>query len=139
MLVAPVSGDEERDRVDPETVDAQLQPETDDFRDLLAHFRIGGVEVRLMAVLLVGEHVGSPVFGLVVAPDVVVAVAVVLGRACLLEPGVLHRGVVHDQVDDDAHPTVVGGADHLDEVTQVPVAFVDAEVVGDVVAVVLAR
>ena len=40
--------DQVRHRVDPEPVDAQLQPEPDDLGDLVAHRRVGDVEVGLM-------------------------------------------------------------------------------------------
>ena len=44
--------------------------------------------------------------------------------------------VVDDEVDDDTHPAVVRGADHLDEVAVVAQTRVDAVEVADVVAVV---
>jgi hypothetical protein len=36
------------------------------------------------------------------------------------EPRVLVRGVVEDQVDDDAHPAIAGGVDEIHEVPEVP-------------------
>jgi len=56
-----------------------------------------------------------------------------------LKPWVLVRGVVDDQIDNHPHPTVFCGLDELDEIPQRPQGGVDAVVVGDVVAIVLAR
>ncbi len=46
------------------------------------------------------------------------------------------RGVVDDQIDDDAHAELFGVVHELDEVAERSVLRVDAVVVGDVVAVV---
>jgi hypothetical protein len=129
---------QERDRVDPETADPQLQPEAHDLRDLVADPGVGDVEVRLLtveavevvlprrlvegpdAVLGVREdHLGGGVGRRVGAPHVEVPVRVVAGGAGPPEPRVLHRGVVDDEVDDHPHPAVAGGADELDEVAEV--------------------
>ena len=146
---------QERDAVDPEPVEPQLQPEPDDPQDLVDHLGVGEVEVGLVLVevvevpltravvelpdrvLPVGEDDqlrGVRRFG--VPPDVVVAVAV--GRAAPrgLEPRVPVRGVVDDQVGDDVDAAVVRGADHLDQLAVVAQAWVDAVEVGQVVAVV---
>ena len=53
-----------------------------------------------------------------------------------LEPRVLVRGVVDDQVDDDADAELSRLVHELDEVAERAEARVDAVVVGDVVAVV---
>ena len=49
----------------------------------------------------------------------------------------LDRGVVDDQVGEHAQPAIARVADRLDDVAEVAQPRVDAEVVGDVVAVVL--
>jgi hypothetical protein len=107
--------DEERHRVDPETVDAELQPEAGDLGHLVAHLLVADVQVRLVrvervqvvllrlivpgpdAVLGVGEHDRRLLRPRrAVAPDVEIAEAVVGRRARLAEPRVLGRRVVDD-------------------------------------------
>ena len=56
--------------------------------------------------------------------------------ARLLEPGMLVRGVVDDEVDEHADAALLGAVGELDEVAERAVARIDAVVVGDVVAVV---
>ena len=134
------------------------QPEPDGLRDVVAHLGVGEVEVGLVgvevvqvplagalvelpdAVLLVGEHdlVGG-VRRRVGAPDVVVAVGVVLAPPGRLEPRVLRRGVVDDEVRDHPDAPVVRGAEQLDEVAVRAEPAVHPEQVGDVVAVVPVR
>jgi len=148
-------GDQERHRVDPEARQPDLQPEADALGDLVAHRRVGEVEVGLVAV----EVVEVPLAGLLVvgpdavllvreddlvlgvrrgvgAPNVVVAVGVVLAAARLQEPRVLVGRVVDDQVRDDADAAVARRSHQLDEVAVGPQPGVDAERVGHVVAVV---
>ena len=48
-------------------------------------------------------------------------------------------GVVHDQIGDDAQPAAVGGLDEGLEVLERAVGGLDAQVIGDVVAVVAQR
>ncbi len=141
--------------VQPEAVDAQVQPEPQGGDDLLLHGRVLVVEVRLVGeeavpVVLLADRVEGPVGGLgvdeddagvrvllvVVGPDVVVAVGAVGVVAGLLEPRVLVAGVVHDEVDDDAHAALVGGVDEFHEVGEVAELGEDGGVVGDVVAAV---
>jgi hypothetical protein len=52
---------------------------------------------------------------------------------------VLGGGVVHDEVDDHAHPPLVGGLDERAEVLDRAVVGVDPVEVGDVVAAVAQR
>ena len=75
----------------------------------------------------------------VVGPDVEVAVRAVGVGAGRLEPRVLVAGVVHDEVDDDAHAALVRGVDELHEVGEVAELRQDVGVVGDVVAAVAQR
>ncbi len=149
---------EERDAVDTEAVEAELEPEPDDAQDLVHDSRVGQVEVRLVLVevvevplagavvelpdrvLLVREdHELRRVRRLGVTPHVVVPVAV--GRAATrrLEPGVPVGGVVDDEVGDHVDPAVVGGADDLDQLPEVAQPRVHAVEVRDVVAVVPVR
>ena len=145
-------------RVQPEAVDAQVQPEPQGRQDVLLDGRVLVVEVGLVGeeavpVVLLADGVEGPVGGfgvdeddagvlvllVVVGPDVVVAVGAVGVGAGLLEPRVLVAGVVHDEVDDDAHAALVGGVDELDEVGEVAELGQDGGVVGDVVAAVAQR
>jgi hypothetical protein len=74
------------------------------------------------------------------APDVVVALAAALGRASrALEPRVLVRGVVDDELDDDADAARVPRLDEVAEVVDRAVGGVDVLVLGDVVAVIAQR
>ena len=59
--------------------------------------------------------------------------------AARLEPRVVGRGVVHDEVGDHAHPALVRLVDEVGEVLDVAVVRMDAEEVGDVVAAVAQR
>ena len=82
------------------------------------------------------DDAGVLVLLVVVGPDVVVAVRPVGVVAGLLEPRVLVAGVVHDEVDDDAHAALVGGVDELHEVGEVAELGQHGGVVGDVVTAV---
>ena len=144
----------ERNGVDAEAGDAELQPEADDPSHLLAHERVVHVEVGLevvetvevvlprfpvevpRALLLSGkDNAAAEVRRSPPRPDV--PSGAVRGRiACLAKPRVPVRGVVHDEVDQDADSPSVGLMDELDEVAARAEARVDAVVVGDVVAVV---
>ncbi len=59
-----------------------------------------------------------------------------LGPARPLEPGVLVRGMVQDQLDDHPDSPGVGLPQEFAEVAQGPVIGVEAQVVGDIVTVV---
>ena len=74
-----------------------------------------------------------------VRPHVPVALRRVGARARLLEPRVVARGVVHDEVGDHAHAELVRLVDEAAEVVHDPVVRVDGEEVRDVVAAVLER
>ena len=74
-----------------------------------------------------------------VRPDVPVALRAGRVGARLLEPRVVGRGVVHDEVGDHAHAALVRLLDELAEVLDRPVVGVDGEEVRDVVAAVAQR
>ena len=79
-------------------------------------------------------------YGLVgVGPHVEVAVGPARVGPAGLEPRVLVRGVVHDEVDDHAQAALVRRVDQLDEVAEGPDVGVHVDVVGDVVAAVAQR
>ena len=121
------------DDVHAEAVHALVQPEAHDVVDLFADLRVLPVQVGLLDGEVVqvelagrlvpfphgGAEAGNPVVrrnrlavlveALGVAPDVVVAVGVVLGGACLLEPFVLVGGVVDDEVHHELDAVLVCG------------------------------
>ena len=151
------------DDVHAEAVHALVQPEAHDVVDLFADLRVLPVQVglldgevvqvelagRLVPLPYGGAEAGNPVVrrnrlavlveALGVAPDVVVAVGVVLGGACLLEPFVLVGGVVDDQVHHELDAVLVRGFEQLVEVFHGAELGHDGTVVGDVVAVVVVR
>ena len=145
-------------RVQPEAVDAQVQPEPQHLDHRVLHARVLEVQVRLVGeepvpVVLAADRVEGPVGGLGVdeddprpgvlvvgvGPDVEVPVRPVGIRARRLEPGVLVRRVVHDQVGDDPDAALVRLVDQRDEVPDVPVLGQHGHEVGDVVAAVAQR
>ncbi len=145
--------------VQPQAVDADVQPEVHDPGDLDENARIVEVQVRLMReeavpVVGLGHRVPGPVGHLgvaeddpralvllvAVAPDVVVAKARARARAPgPLEPRVLVGRVVDHQLGDHLQPAPVRLADEEAEVADRAVRRVDVHVVGDVVAVVAQR
>ena len=54
------------------------------------------------------------------------------------KPGVLVGGVIDDEVDDDADAALLAAMGEFDEIAERAVSRIDAVIVGDVVAVVLA-
>ncbi len=155
LAVGALLGVEVGHGVQPVAVHPEVQPELERGQHLLLHGRVLVVQVRLVGEeavpeVLAADRVVGPVGGLgvdeddagvgvtgvVVGPDVVVAVGAVGVLAGLLEPRVLVAGVVHDEVDDHAHAALVGGVHELDEVGQVAELRQDGGVVGDVVAAV---
>ena len=158
LAVRPVALVEIRDGVEPEAVEADVEPEAQDVQHLLLHVGVVVVEIRLVReeavpVVLAAQRIPRPVRRLgvdeddarlaparvVVAPDVPVAVRPVAVGAARLEPRMLARGVVHHQVDDHAQPALVRLVDEVLEVVDRPVVGMDVEEVGDVVAAVAQR
>ena len=151
-----VALDEVGDGVEAEAVDAHVEPEAHGGEDFVHDAGVVEVEVGLVGeeavpVVLLGDFVPGPVgffgvgeddadafeFFVGVGPDVHVAVGRIFGgEAGALEPGVLIGGVVDDELDHDLHVAGVGFGEELAEVIEGSVGGVDADVVGDVVAVV---
>ena len=119
-----VPGEQERDGVDPEARNPELEPEAEHAGNLLLDYRIRDVEVGLVlvevvqvplvglgvqlpdTVLLIGkDDVLRAGLGLDCAPYVIVAVRVVRTAAGRLEPRVSVRRVIHNEVDDDPKAT----------------------------------
>ncbi len=144
------------DGVEPQPVDPHLHPEVEGVQKRFVDPRVVEVQVRLVreeAVPVVGlsDRVPGPVRGLevleddarigvlagIVAPHVEVPVAAPRRRRPrALEPGVLVRGVVDDQLGDHLEVPPVSLPEEDLEVLEIAVGGVDARVVGDVVAVV---
>ena len=158
LAVRPLALDQVRDRVEAEAVEAEVEPEAEDLEHRLLDLGVVEVQVRLVGVEAVpvigpGLVVPRPVRALRVdeddpcvlvlvhgvRPHVPVPLGAVGPRARLLEPRVLGRRVVHDEVGDDADAALVRLLDQLPHVLDDAVVLVDGEVVGDVVAAVAQR
>ncbi len=146
-------------RVEPQPVDAHIEPEPHHRQHVAQHQRIVEVQVRLVRIEAVpevrpGHGVPTPVgllgvaeddaraaVGLVgVGPDVVIARGRArLGMARALEPRMLVGGVVDHQLSDHAQPARMRGGDEAPHFGQRAVFRMDVAVVRDVVAVVAAR
>jgi hypothetical protein len=139
--------------VDPEPVDAPVEPEPHDVvhgrHDLgVLPVEVGllgqeQVEVPLLGGLVprprgaegeLGDPVVRRLVGGAVAPHVPIALGVVTAGLGRLEPRVLVGGVVGDEVDQQLHAAVVARAEQAVEVVERPEQGIDVAVVGDVVA-----
>ena len=145
-------------RIEPEAVEAEVEPEPNEVDHGVGDLGVLVVEVRLMVVeavpvvLLAGvvpgpvgpldvgeDHSGVGPLLVVVVPHVPVGLGVVPRRARLDEPGVLVAGVVHHQVGDDPDAPAVGVLQEGHQVADAPVVGVHVEEVADVVAAVAHR
>ncbi len=145
-------------RVQPEAVQAHVEPEAQRLQHRVVDLGVVVVEVRLMgeeAVPVVGARdrvigpvrrlgVGEDDAGVLVAlvgvrPHVPVALGVVRARSGLLEPRVIGGGVVHHQVGDHPDAAGMGGVDQLLHIVDRAVVGVHAGEVRDVVAAVAQR
>ena len=159
LVVGALALDEVGHRIEPQAVDAHVEPEVHDSQHGLEHCRVVEVEIGLVgieAVPEIGLGFGVPrpvgaqrideddaragIFLVAVGPDVEIA----LGRARrrhagALEPGVLVGGMVDHQLGDDADAEPVGFLDQLLHVVEGAVLGMHRGVFGDVVAVILAR
>ena len=155
----PLALEEVGHRVEPEPVDPHPEPVRADLQHRRAHLGAVVVEVRLVGVEAVpvvrpGDRIPRPVGGLVVleddprlaeplrrvAPHVELPLRAPRRRPPRpLEPGVLVRRVVEDELGDDPEPPPVRLVEEALEVRQGAILGVDAHVVGDVVAVVPLR
>ena len=159
LVVGPLTHAQVRDRIQPHRVDAEVEPELHHVDDRVDDRGVVVIQIRLVReepvpVVLPGDRVVGPVRLLgvgeddprlgkllvVVVPDVERALGRFFRRAArALEPRVLIRGVVDDQLDEDLEVPIVRGADECLEVVERAVAGMDAAIVGDVVAVVFER
>src|SRR6185437_12426501 len=86
-----------------------------------------------------GEHhalVG--IGGLLVGPDIPVAVGRVRRASCVAKPGMRIRGVVDDEIDDDTDAALPATMGEFDEIPERAVAWIDTVIIRDVVTIVLA-
>src|SRR3954447_3877859 len=148
----------ERQRVDAEAGNAQLQPVAHDAAQLLAHVRVFHVQVGLVVIEAVvvplarlrvarpgvalharEDGARSPVRRPPLRPPLPVPGGRVAALARSAKPGMPVGGVVGDEVDDHADAAAVRLAHELDEVPRRAEPGGDVVVVADVVAVVAQR
>ena len=159
LVVGALALDQVRHGIEPQPVDAEVEPEAHHAEHRLEHPRIVEVEIGLMrveAVPVIGvrDRIPGPVrllgveeddaragvFLVGVGPDIEVARRRAgLGAPRALEPGMLVGGVVDDQLGDDAEAARMRGGDEALDVGHRAVVGMHRAVVGDVVAVVAPR
>src|SRR5439155_7143636 len=69
-------------------------------------------------------------------PDVPIALRIVARASRFLKPRMLVRSVVENQLNDDPHPSLVGGGEERLEIFKPAIAWVDGGIVRNVVAIV---
>ena len=154
----PQRAEIEIDRIEPEAVDAPLQPEAHIGQQSILHVGIVEVEVGLgdeeiVQVILHAPAVplpggatedGKPVVGrgavgLGIGPDIPVGARIGAALPAFGEPGVLIRGMGDHLVDDDLEPEGMGLLHQAVEILQRAEAGIDAAIIGHVVAEILHR
>ncbi|MGF6748239.1 hypothetical protein OKW36_003875 [Paraburkholderia sp. MM5482-R1] len=158
LVVGAFTFDEVWHRIEPQPVDAHVEPETHHLQDLFQHRRIvevqiGLVRVEAVPVVRARNRIVRPVRRLRVdeddaslrvlligiGPHIVVAIVRAGLRAPrALEPRVLIRRVVDDELGDHADAARVRFLDEAPHVRELTVVGMHVAVVGDVVAVVAA-
>ncbi len=148
--------DDEGNGVHAKAGHAELDPEAHDLQNFSLYVRVGRVEIRLkfveaMKVVLAGDWIPRP--GLLLhtwkdhplvrarrslpGPDIPIAITAVRVAAGLLEPGMLVRRVIDDEVDEHTNAALLRRMCEFDEITERAIARIDIVVIADVVAVVL--
>jgi len=141
------------DGVNPKASHATVKPEAHRVIHGLADLRIAPIEiglflVEIMVVVLIRCGIkgpcgmaepGKPIIrgtarALSIAPDIPVTLRIRAGRAGLLEPGMLIRGVVGNVIQDDTNASFLCFADQTIEVGERPVEGIDGGVIRNVVA-----
>jgi hypothetical protein len=139
--------------IDPKAVDAAPHPEAEHVGHRLTHLRVAPVQVRLVleegvVVVLSGPRiefpgaaaeaaqpvVGRAAIGRGIVPDIPVASGICSRRAALAEPGMLARGVVGYEVQDQLDAAGMQRRDQAIQVVERSESRIDACEVGDVVA-----
>ena len=159
FVVGPFALHQIRHRVQPQSVDTQIQPESHDGEHFLQHPRIVEIEVRLVGIkpvpiILPRHRIQRPVgplridendpragvFLVVVGPHIKIAI----NRTALRSPGPLKPGmlvgcVVDHQFGNDADAVGMCGGDEPLHIGQCAIVGMDAPVIADVVPVVQSR
>ena len=158
LVVGAVALAQIGDRIEPEAVDAGIEPALHHLHQRADHARIVEIEIRLVReeavpvegagfrvpgpVRLLGVGEDDPrarIFLVGIAPDIPVARARFgIAAAGALEPVVLVGGMIDDEFGDDPQAAPLGLDDEAAEILHGPEIGIDGAVVGDVVAVVAA-
>ena len=156
LVVGAFAFDQIGNRIEPETVDAQIEPEAHHAERRFEHVRVVEIQVGLVAekampVMRLRHAVPGPVrrFRIsendararvlvrIVAPHVIVALGRTFRRtARRLEPGVLIGGVVDDELGDDLQAAMVRFAHEVAKIAARSVSREYIVVVRDVVTVI---
>jgi len=83
------------------------------------------------------NHTLAGAGGSLVGPDVPIAMPRIWRASCIAKPRVGIRGVVDDEIDDNANASLLAAVSEFHEVAERAVSRIDAVIVGDVVTVVL--
>ena len=144
------------DHILTEAVHSHVQPKAQDRLDLLPNQRMIHVQIRLLhrkqvqivfsADFVIGPglalEIGIPVVGQLAisgrAPDIVIGVGLD-SLAALLKPLMLIAGVVHHQIHDQLHATVMAALQHFFEGLHTAEFRRDVHIVCDIIAAVCAR
>src|SRR5262249_24753479 len=158
LVVGSLALAQVRDGVEPEPVYAHVEPAAHHLYHRPQHARIVVIEIGLVAeeavpIIGAGDRIPGPVgfLGVVeddaraeialiaVAPDIPIArVGMRSAAPGALEPRMLIRGVVDDELDDDPQPATAGFAHEPAKVAHRAEVGVDPAIIGDVVTVVAA-
>ncbi|MNI03048.1 hypothetical protein D3C73_559410 [compost metagenome] len=159
LVIRALALDQIGDRVQPKSVDAGIGPITHHLQKLFQHGRIVEVEIRLMRikpmpVIRAGHRIPGPVrlfriekddpgfgeFLVSIGPDIEIPFRRTRRRMSRpLEPGMLIRRVVDDELDDDPDSALVCGFDKRTKILHRAIVGADIAVVCDVITIVAAR
>ena len=147
-----------RHGIQPEPVDAEVEPEPQHFDHGILHARVVVIQIRLvgeepvpvvLAAYLVVGPVGMlgvheddpcvPVALVSIRPHVEIAVGAVRVTARCLEPWVVFAGMVHYQVGDNPDAAIVRSLDQLDKIPDSTKVWQYRREISDVVSAVAER
>jgi len=150
-------GNHEGDGIHPETGHAELNPEPHDLEDLGLDVWVRRVEIGLKVIEAMKEpspgflvmrpcrflhpgkdHALAGAGGSLVGPDVPIAMLRIRRASCVAKPRVGIRGVIDNEIDDDANASLLAAVSEFHEVAERAVSRIDAIIVGDVVTIILA-
>src|SRR5262245_8597679 len=156
--LCPLFGDHKGHGIHAEARDTELDPKSHDLEDLRLDFGVRGIEVGLEIVETV-EIVGAslliispgrllhpgkhhPLLGtswLRLRPNIPIAVLRLRIATCFLEPWMLVRGMIDDEIDQYAYAALFGSVREGDEVTERAIASIDAVVVRHIIPIIAMR